>query len=163
GLVFFGGVKLTRPGADLKFGEYQFKKQASLQEVIDTIIEGKVIQHQITIPEGLTSEQIVARLMENDLLSGNIRQVPKEGTLLPDTYKFSRGYTREQLLQRMEAEQKRVLQEIWDVRSPDLPVRTQEQLVILASIIEKETGKPDERTRVAAVFANRLKQRMKLQ
>src|SRR5262249_26245552 len=138
-LAFLGGVKVMRSGADLKFGEYQFKKQASLQEVIDTIIEGKVIQHQITIPEGLTSEQIVARLMESELLSGNIKQIPKEGSLLPDTYKFARGYTREQLLQRMEAEQKRVLQEIWDLRSQDLPIRTPEQLVILASIVEKET------------------------
>ncbi|MGE0039123.1 MAG: endolytic transglycosylase MltG, partial [Xanthobacteraceae bacterium] len=113
--------------------------------------------------EGLTSEQIVARLLESDLLSGNIKEVPREGSLLPDSYYFHRGYSREQMIARMRQAQDRLMREVWERRNPDLPVRTPEQLLILASIIEKETGKPEERTRVAAVFANRLKQKMKLQ
>jgi UPF0755 protein len=148
---------------ELKYGEYQFPKQASLRDVVDTIVEGKVIHHQITIPEGLTSEQIVQRLLESDVLTGNIKEIPREGTLLPESYRVGRGYPREQLIQRMQQSQKRILQEIWDRRMPDLPVKTPEQLVALASIIEKETGKAEERTRVASVFVNRLKQKMKLQ
>jgi UPF0755 protein len=122
-----------------------------------------VVQHSFTLAEGLTSDQLVARLLENDVLTGNIREIPREGTLLPETYRFTRGMTREQMIQRMQQAQRRVLQEIWDRRMPDLPVKTPEQLVALASIIEKETGRPEERTRVAAVFVNRLKQKMKLQ
>ena len=133
------------------------------RDVVETIVEGKVVQHQLTVPEGLTSEQIVARLLESDILSGNIRDVPSEGSLLPDSYHFNRGFTREQMIQRMRQAQDRLVREVWERRNPDLPLKTPEQLVILASIIEKETGKPEERTRVAAVFANRLKQKMKLQ
>ena len=130
---------------------------------METIVEGKVVQHQLTIPEGLTSEQVVARLLENDILSGSIKDVPREGSLLPDSYNFNRGFTREQLIQRMRQAQDRSVREVWERRNPDVPVKTPDQLVILASIIEKETGKPEERTRIAAVFANRLKQKMKLQ
>ena len=124
---------------------------------------GRVVAHQLTIPEGLTSEQIVARLLDDDILSGNIKEIPREGSLLPDTYNFNRGMTREQIIQRMQQAQQRVLKEVWDRHSPDLPIKTPEQLVVLASLVEKETGKPEERTRVAAVFVNRLKQRMRLQ
>ncbi len=161
--IFVGGVLALKAREDLKYGEYAFQKQASLREVIETIIEGKVVQHQLTIPEGLTSEQILARIAEFDILVGGVKEVPKEGTLLPETYRFPRGTPREQVIQRMQQAQRRVLQEVWERRSPDLPVRTPDQLVILASILEKETGRADERTRVAAVFVNRLKQRMKLQ
>src|SRR5215813_3406116 len=161
--VFIGGVWVRKARDELKYGEYLFPKQASLRDVINVISEGKVIQHQVTIAEGLTSEQIVARLMENDVLTGNIKEIPKEGSLLPETYNFTRGASREQILQRMQHEQRRLVQEIWERRSPDLPLENPDQLVILASIIEKETSKPEERTRVAAVFVNRLKQRMKLQ
>jgi UPF0755 protein len=121
------------------------------------------VQHAFTLAEGLTSDQIVQRLTESDILAGNIRDVPREGTLLPETYRFVRGTTREQVIRRMQQDQRRVLQEVWERRNPDLPIRTPEQLVTLASIIEKETGKTEERTRVAAVFVNRLRQRMKLQ
>jgi UPF0755 protein len=161
--VFIGGVFALKARSDLKAGEYLFSKRASMKDVVETILEGKVVQHQLTIPEGLTSEQIVARLLENDVLSGNIKDVPREGSLLPDSYHFNRGFTREQVLQRMRQAQDRLVREVWDRRNPDLPLKTPEQLVILASIIEKETGKPEERTRIAAVLANRLKQKMKLQ
>jgi UPF0755 protein len=161
--VFIGGVWVRKAQGDLKYGEYLFPKLASLHDVINVISEGKVIQHQVTVAEGLTSEQIVARLMENDVLTGNIKEIPREGSLLPETYNFTRGTSREQIIQRMQHEQRRMVQEIWERRSSDLPIENPDQLVILASIIEKETSKPEERTRVAAVFVNRLKQRMKLQ
>jgi UPF0755 protein len=162
--VFVGGVLLLKArGAELKSGEYQFSKQASLADVVTTIIENKVVQHALTVAEGLTSEQIVAKLLETDALSGQIKEIPREGTLLPETYKFTRGMTREQIIQRMQQAHKRVLAEVWERRMPDIPIKTPEQLVTLASIIEKETGKPDERTRVAAVFVNRLKAKMRLQ
>jgi UPF0755 protein len=161
--AFIGSVFALKARADLKPGEYSFQKNASLRDVIGTIVEGKVVQHAVTIPEGLTSEQIVARLTENDIFTGNIREIPAEGTLLPETYKFPRGTTREQVIARMQQTQKRVLAEIWERRNPDIPVKSPDQLVTLASIVEKETGKPDERSRVAAVFVNRLRQKIKLQ
>jgi len=161
--IFMGGVIVLKARGDLKSGEYQFTKRASLADVVDTIVENKVVQHAFTVPEGLTSEQIVARLLENDALTGQIKEIPREGTLLPETYKFTRGMTREQIIQRMQQSHRHVLQEVWEHRMADLPVKTPEQLVTLASIIEKETGKPDERTRVAAVFVNRLKGKMRLQ
>src|ERR1700743_1754701 len=141
--AFIGAVFALRARSDLKPGEYQFQKSASLRDVIATIVDGKVVQHSVTIPEGLTSEQIVARLSENDIFTGSVKEIPREGTLLPETYKFPRGTPRDQVIQRMQ--------------------QSQEQLVTLASIVEKETGKADERSRVAAVFVNRLRQKMKLQ
>ena len=160
---FTGAVFALRARADLKPGEYSFPKNASLRDVIGTIVEGKVVQHAVTIPEGLTSEQIVARLTENDIFAGSIREVPREGTLLPETYKFPRGATRESVIQRMQQEQKKRIAEIWERRNPDTPLKSPEQLVTLASIVEKETGRAEERTRVASVFVNRIRQKMKLQ
>jgi len=161
--AFIGGVFALKARSELKPGEYAFQKNASLRDVIGTMVDGKVVQHAVTIPEGLTSEQIVTRLSDNDLFSGTVREVPREGTLLPETYKFPRGTSREQVIARMQQTEKRVLAEIWERRNPDIPVKTPEQLVTLASIVEKETGKADERSRVAAVFVNRLRQKIKLQ
>ena len=161
--VFIGGVLVLKARGDLKSGEYQFSKAASLADVVNTIIENKVVQHALTIPEGLTSEQIVAKLLENDALTGQIKEIPREGTLLPETYKFTRGMARAQIIQRMQQAHLHLVQEIWEHRMADLPVKTPEQLVTLASIVEKETGKPDERSRVASVFVNRLKSKMRLQ
>jgi UPF0755 protein len=161
--AFIGAVLALKARSELKPGEYLFQKNASLRDVIGTIVEGKVVQHAVTIPEGLTSEQIVARLSDNDLFSGSVRELPREGTMLPETYKFPRGTTREQVIARMQQAHKRALAEIWERRTPDLPIKTPEQLVTLASIVEKETGKSDERSRVASVFINRLRQKIKLQ
>jgi len=161
--VFIGGVLVLKARGELKSGEYQFGKGASLADVVNTIVENKVVQHALTIPEGLTSEQIVAKLLENDALTGQIKEIPREGTLLPETYKFTRGMARAQIIQRMQQAHLHMLQEVWEHRMTDLPVKTPEQLVILASIVEKETGKPDERSRVASVFVNRLKSKMRLQ
>ena len=122
--VFMGSVIALKARGELKYGEYQFTKQSSVADVVDKITEGKVIQHAVTVPEGLTSEQIVARLLENDALGGQIKEIPREGTLLPETYKFTRGMTREQIIQRMQQAHRRVLQEVWERRLPDLPVKT---------------------------------------
>ncbi|MCJ2014838.1 endolytic transglycosylase MltG [Methylobacterium sp. J-076] len=153
----FGG----RP--PLRAGEYLFKAHASIGDTLDTLATGRQVQHAITFPEGLTSEQIVARLNENDVLAGEIGETPPEGSLLPDTYKFERGATRQQIVNLMKTKQREVLNQIWQRRSADIPVKTPAELVTLASIVEKETGRADERPRVAAVFANRLNRRMKLQ
>jgi UPF0755 protein len=161
--TFIGAVYALNANSGLKSGEYLFQKNASLRDVINTIVEGKVVQHAFTIPEGLTSEQIVAKIQDTDIFTGSLKEQPREGTLLPDTYNFPRGTTRDQVIQRMQTAQKRALTEIWARRSPDIPVRSPDQLVTLASIVEKETGRADERSRVAAVYANRLRQRMKLQ
>jgi UPF0755 protein len=161
--TFVVSAVLAKPRDELKFGEYQFVRQASLHDVINTLIEGKVVQHQVSIPEGLTSQQIVQRLMDTDILSGNIKELPREGSMLPESYHYPRGASREQVIQRMQQAQTRVVQDVWDHRSADLPLRTPQQLVTMASIVEKETGRADERSRVAAVFVNRLRQHMKLQ
>ena len=161
--VFIGGVLVLKAREGLKAGEYEFKAHSSLSDVVATIVEGKVVPHQVSIPEGLTSQQIVARLLADDVLTGDIKEIPPEGSLLPDTYNFTRGVTREQMIGRMQQAQQRAVLEIWEHRSADLPLKTPEQLVTLASLVEKETGKSDERSRVAAVFVNRLKQNIRLQ
>jgi UPF0755 protein len=147
----------------LKAGEYLFHEHASLRDVIDVVVNGRQILHAITIPEGLTSEQIVQRLRDSDVLAGDMREPPKEGTLLPETYKVVRGASRSDLVRKMQDDQRRLLDQIWARRSPDLPFRTPYELVTLASIVEKETGKADERPHVASVFVNRLHKRMRLQ
>jgi UPF0755 protein len=161
--LFIGGVLVLKAREDLKAGEYEFKARSSMRDVVATIVEGKVVAHQVNIPEGLTSEQIVARLLQDGVLAGDIKEIPREGSLMPDTYNFARGVTREQMIQRMQQAQQRLLREIWEHRSPDLPFKTPEQLLVLASLVEKETAKPEERSRIAAVFVNRLKQKMRLQ
>jgi UPF0755 protein len=161
--VFIGGVVALKAREGLKFGEYRFPAHASLRDVLDTITEGKVVQHAFTVAEGLTSEQIVARLLQNDALAGPIKEVPREGTLLPETYKFTRGTSRESIIQRMQQSSQHMLAEAWEHRAQGLPLKSPDELLTLASIVEKETGRPDERTRVAAVFINRLKQKMRLQ
>ena len=162
-LLFEVYALLNRQRGQLKAGEFLFKAGISIDDAIDTLVQGKAILHSITIPEGLTSEQIVARLKENEILTGDVAEMPREGALLPDTYKFERGMTRQQIVNAMQNAQRQALNQIWQRRSPDLPFKTPEELVILASIVEKETGRADERTRVAGVFINRLAKRMKLQ
>ncbi|MEA2832733.1 MAG: hypothetical protein QOG66_935 [Methylobacteriaceae bacterium] len=149
--------------AKLKAGEYLFHQHASLRDVIDVVVGGRQILHAITIPEGLTSDQVVQRLRDNDVLVGDVREAPKEGTLLPETYKVVRGASRSTLIRTMQDDQRKLLDQIWARRSPDLPFRTPYELVTLASIVEKETGKADERPHVASVFVNRLHKRMRLQ
>ena len=147
----------------LKAGEYVFKQEASLQDVIDTLVGGHSVLHSFTIPEGLTSEQIIGRLRDQELLENDVKDLPKEGALMPDTYKFARGETREKQVAKMVEAQKKVLAEVWSRRAADLPLKSPFELVTLASIVERETGKADERPRVAGVFINRLNRGMQLQ
>ncbi|MGU3495607.1 endolytic transglycosylase MltG [Xanthobacteraceae bacterium A53D] len=161
-IVFVAGHQLTHRGEPLHAGEYAFKAGVTMANVVDMMTDGKVVQHQITVPEGLTSQQVVDRLNENPLLTGTAR-VPLEGTILPETYAIVRGMTRQEVLRRMSSDQQKTLAEIWEKRAPDLPLKSPEELVILASIVEKETAKADERPRVAAVFVNRLNRKMRLQ
>jgi UPF0755 protein len=154
---------ITGAWTNLRAGEYLFKASISPREALDVLTSGKPVLHSVTIPEGLTSEQIVARLKENDLLVGEVAQTPREGSLLPDTYRIERGTTRQRMLSLMAEKQRDELNRIWARRVPDLPLRTPQEMVTLASIVEKETGRADERPRVAGVFVNRLNRRMKLQ
>ena len=147
----------------LKRGEYAFKAGVSMNEIESQLAAHHVVQHKLTIPEGLTSDQIVERLRDDDVLVGDIREPPREGSLMPDTYYFERGDTRQSILSRMAKTQAKVVEEIWRKRAPDLPIKSPGEMVTLASIVEKETGKADERPRVAGVFVNRLQKHMRLE
>lgn len=147
----------------IKAGDYEIKARASIREVMDSLMEGRAILYKITVPEGLTTLQIVERLRADPGLSGDITDVPPEGSLLPDTYRVGRGMSRQELIDRMRADQKKFLTQLWSKRQADVPVKSPEQALVLASIIEKETGRSDERTKVAAVFVNRLRKNMRLQ
>ena len=146
----------------LKRGEYAFKAGMSMNDIENELIAHHVIRYKITIPEGLTSEQVVDRLHEDSVLTGDIREPPREGSLMPDTYYFERGDTRLSILSRMAKTQTKAVEDIWKTRSPDLPIKSPWEMVTLASIVEKETGKPEERPRVAGVFINRLDKHMRL-
>jgi len=161
--LFMAAVLYFKAQDKLKYGEYQIAKNASMREVLDTLVEGRSILYKITIPEGLTSWQVVERLNAEAVLKGEIAEPPREGSLLPETYKFSRGSSRQELIERMQAQQRKFLAEVWEKRNPRLPFKTPEEAVTLASIVEKETGRADERERVAGVFINRLRKRMRLQ
>ena len=161
--TLFPGVFGVKKSLELKAGEYEVKDHASMRQVLETLAEGRSIPYKITLPEGLTSQQIVERLKADPNLTGDVAAAPAEGTLLPDTYNYSKGMARQELIDRMQSAQQKVLAGIWDKRQSDLPLRNVEDAITFASIVEKETGKPDERDRVAAVFHNRLKKGMRLQ
>ena len=148
---------------ELKAGDYEIKKNASMAEIMELLSAGRGVLSKITIPEGLTSMQIVERLRQEDDLVGEITEIPPEGSLLPDTYRYSRGMERRELLERMQNEMQRFLAAVWEKRQPSLPISTPEEAVIFASVVEKETGRADERGRVAAVFVNRMRKGMRLQ
>ena len=156
--TWFGGKPLQ-----LKAGEYQFEPGQSVREVAEEIAKGRAVLFGVTVPEGLTSWQIVERLKADQGLTGEVGAVPPEGALLPDTYKVPRGMARSAVLELMQTEARKFLEKAWEGRQANLPVKTMAEALVLASIVEKETGKRDERERVAAVFVNRLKSGMKLQ
>jgi UPF0755 protein len=152
----------TKTG-EFKAGEYEFKKSASMADVLAILTQGRSVLSKLTIPEGLTSLQIVERVRTEPDLAGEITAIPPEGSLLPDTYRFSKGMERNELLERMQAEMQRFLATAWEKRQPDLPLKTPQEAVVFASIVEKETGRADERDRVAGVFMNRMRKGMRLQ
>jgi UPF0755 protein len=163
-LLFRIGVRGYGVAGSLKPGEYAFTPGMSMYDVMETIRTGKGILYKITFPEGLTSYQIVEKLRQDPILTGDLpAEIPAEGTLLPDTYPYQRGATRAEILDLMRRAHDRLIEETWNERIDGLPLKTPEEMVTLASIVEKETGKADERPRVAAVFINRLNQGMRLQ
>ncbi|RVQ03000.1 endolytic transglycosylase MltG [Sinorhizobium meliloti] len=148
----------------LKAGEYEIKAHASMQEIMELLKSGKSILYSVSLPEGLTVKQMFHRLADDPVLVGDLpAELPPEGSLKPDTYKFTRGTDRNEIIKQMTAAQEALVQQIWEKRDPDLPVSTIEEFVTLASIVEKETGRADERPRVASVFINRLEKGMRLQ
>ncbi len=148
----------------LKAGEYEIKAGASMKEIVELMESGKSILYSVTLPEGLTVQQVFDRLRADTVLEGDLpAKMPDEGTLRPDTYKFTRGAKRGEIVAQMKAAQAKLVEDLWAKRSPDLFIKTKEQFVTLASIVEKETGKADERTLVASVFLNRLEKKMRLQ
>ena len=149
--------------AKLKPGEYEFPIGATMEDVLAMLTRGAFLTYKVTIPEGWTSQMVVSRLNEQDELDGTIAQVPPEGSLLPETYIVFRGYPRDKLLADMTAAQTKLLDQEWAKHDAASPIRNKQDLVTLASIVEKETGVPEERPMVAAVFINRLNQKMRLQ
>jgi UPF0755 protein len=163
GPVAFQAAALATSGdGALHAGELEFPAGVSLREVLHILRTAKPIQHLVTIPEGLTAIQVAALLERTPLLEGTAA-VPPEGSLLPETYAFDRNTTRAVLMERATKAMARALDRAWAARSPTLPLDSPQDALILASIVERETAKPEERPRIAAVFLNRLRQGMKLQ
>ena len=161
--IFTAMAYVTGTRGRLKAGEYEFAAQAPMQDVMALIASGKSITYKVSVPEGFTSEMAVERVNANEILAGPPASVPAEGSIMPDTYVFRRGMTRQTLAEDMQTAQAKLLQELWDKRLPVSVIETKEQAVILASIVEKETGVAAERPVIASVFINRLKKGMRLQ
>ncbi|MBY3486622.1 endolytic transglycosylase MltG [Rhizobium laguerreae] len=151
-------------GESLKAGEYEIKARASMRDIMELLKSGKSILYSVSFPEGLTVRQMFDRMLQDTVLEGDLpAALPSEGSLRPDTYKFSRGTKRSEIIEQMAAAQQKLVDQIWDKRDSSLPLRSKEEFVTLASIVEKETGVPDERAHVASVFLNRLGKGMRLQ
>lgn len=161
--LFEADIRLRRQASALKAGEYAIPARASFAQVASILVSGKSIQHKITAAEGLTSRMIYELVKNDPDLVGDSGSVPPEGTLLPETYLFTRGTSRAQIFMRMREAQAKFLDAHWAAREPSLPFDSPESALILASIVEKETAIPAERRHIAAVFINRLKRGMKLQ
>jgi UPF0755 protein len=161
--TFFVNVVLRRQITQLKAGEYEFPSTRSIATVTRQLIQGKVVQHKITIPEGLTTSEVRDLLLKEEKLQGNLSVGLEEGCLLPETYYFTRGESRERILKRMQKALKDTLAQYWSKHHHETTLSTPEEALILASIVEKETSRPSERPHIAGVFLNRLKQRMPLQ
>lgn len=161
--VFRIGARYAGLDEGLRFGEYEFPPRASMREILERLNLGGNVIRQIVVPEGWTSWQVVEALRAREDLTGEIAEIPPEGSLAAAGFDYQRGEARQAVLDRMRAEQERLLAEAWAARDPDLPLRTPEELLILASIVEKETGVAEERELVAGVFVNRLRRGMRLQ
>ena len=163
GLMFELNLRARRLADKIKAGEYAIPSGASMAAVAGILVEGKSIQHKFTAAEGLTSDMIWKLTQADTVLTGDAGPVPAEGSLLPETYLFTRGEIRGHLLDKMAGAQKTFLDQQWGKRAQGLPFRDMNEAVILASIVEKETALPEERRHIASVFINRLKIGMRLQ
>lgn len=161
--LFLLGVRLRRTSASLKAGEFAIPSRASMYDIMDILISGKPIQHKITAAEGLTSDMIARLVAADPVLTGDMVATPAEGTLLPETYLYTRGATRAEIVARMQKAQRELIARLWPARDAGLPFKTPREAIILASIVEKETSLPEERRHIAAIFVNRLQLGMKLQ
>jgi len=160
--IFIAAAQVTRGARSLKAGEYEFPSRAPMSRVLDDIRAGRIVRHQLTVPEGITSEMVIDILNNEAALTG-VAPTPPEGAILPETYDFQRGEDRAAVLRRMMDARDRLLATLWAKRKAGLPISTPEEAVILASIVEKETGVASERPRVASVFVNRLLKGMRLE
>lgn len=147
----------------IKAGEYEVPAHTSMQALVELLQSGKVVQRRLTIPEGMTTPEVLELVRKTEALTGDVTLDVKEGDLLPETYFYSRDDTRDGLLLRMKEAMEKTLDEAWRKRAAGLPLANKREALILASMIEKETAVPAERTKVAAVFINRLRRRMKLE
>jgi UPF0755 protein len=161
--LFQAAVRLQGRTSSLKAGEYAIPSRASMRDIMDILIAGHAIEHKVTIAEGLTSLMAYDIVKDDPVLVGDAGAVPPEGSLLPETYLFTRGATRAQIIAKMEKAQRDLLVRMWAKRTLNLPVKTMEEAITLASIVEKETAIPEERRHIASVFVNRLRIGMKLQ
>ena len=160
--VFYLAAKLGGSGRRLKAGEYEFKSGQSMTDVLSDIEQGKVVRRFVSVPEGWTSDMAADAVRAQPVLTG-IVETPPEGSILPDSYQVERGEDRAEVMGKMRAARDELLAQLWAGRAPDLPLKTPEEAVTLASIVEKETGVPSERPRIAAVFENRLRAGVKLE
>ncbi|MGL1922575.1 MAG: endolytic transglycosylase MltG [Hyphomicrobiales bacterium] len=156
-------VSLEGNDTRLKAGEYNIPANASMRDIMNIFVGGQSIQHKLTFAEGLTTAQILNKIKSAPLLRGEISLSPAEGSLMPETYLFESGTKRDDIINQMAAAQNKFTANLWETRAKDLPLESMEEVLILASIVEKETGVSSERPEVAAVFVNRLKKKMKLQ
>jgi len=161
--IFQIGGRALEKQASIKAGDFNIRAGASMADILTEITEGRPIRYAVTIPEGYTSWEVVQRLNDDSNLTGSISTLPPEGSILPGSYDYTPGDSRESVLEKMQTAMREAVAEIWERRQPDLPLSSPEELVILASIVEKETGLASERPQVAAVFVNRLKVPMRLQ
>lgn len=159
--IFYSRINKIYP--QVKAGEYLFDKNISLVQLNEKLVSGKVYLRKITFPEGLTSREIHELLKNNEFLNKEEFAIPSEGSILPETYTFSRGDSPKKIIKQSQKARDDVLEQIWNGRDENLPLNSKEQLLILASIVEKETGIGAERAEVASVFINRLRLGMLLQ
>ncbi|MFN5901886.1 MAG: endolytic transglycosylase MltG [Novosphingobium sp.] len=155
-------ARIFGAGAPIKAGEFMLPKGASPSQILSIIQGDEVLRRFVTVPEGMPSIMVYERLMANSQLTGSI-EVPPEGSILPDTYEIERGESRQAVLLRMQVAMNRTLAELWAKRSPNAVVKTPQEALILAGIVEKETGKPSERRLVAGLYSNRIRQGIMLQ
>ncbi len=161
--IFRAGVWLNGATRDLQAGEYLFLIGTSMRGAMDILRSGKPFTRRLTLPEGLTSAEVAVLIRDAEALEGDVGATPPEGSLLPETYAYIRDDLRTDLVRRMQRSLDETLDELWPKRAPNLPLKDKREAVILASIVEKETGVPEERPMVASVFINRLRVGMRLQ